>query len=206
MCGCGTHIFLNEEEIFVAKLTSEFCKKTVREIRKYDVPVLYEAADAIYFDKEYSEADKWKEAAEKVFHFKGKDIEEVLESDTKVYDKVLLILKPSQKNERLKKYLSEDFTCIDRSNDMYEMIQKNYSKGTGIHFLCEYLGKTIEDCYAFGDSENDRAMLEAVVHSVAMGNGEEAIKKSCSYIAEDIEEDGLYKAMQHFGLLGEISN
>ncbi len=96
------------------------------------------------------------------------------------------------------------------------MIQKGYSKATGIRFLCEYLGKSIEDCYVFGDSENDRAMLEAVPNSIAMGNSQESIKSTCSiamgnsqesikstcsYVTADIEEDGIYKAMKHFGLI-----
>ena len=84
---------------------------------------------------------------------------------------------------------------------MYEMIQKGYSKATGIQFLCEYLGKSMEDCYVFGDSENDRAMLEAVPNSIAMGNAQESIKSACSYVTADIEEDGIYKAMKHFGLI-----
>ena len=84
---------------------------------------------------------------------------------------------------------------------MYEVIQKDYSKATGIRFLCDYLGKNIEDCYVFGDSENDRSMLEAVPNSIAMGNGEEAIKECCSYVTKDIEEDGIFEAMKHFGLI-----
>lgn len=86
-----------------------------------------------------------------------------------MYDKLLLILKSTGKSKELKEYLSQYFECIDRGNFMYEMIQKGYSKATGIHFLCEYMGKTLEDCYSFGDSENDMAMLEAVPNSIAHG-------------------------------------
>ncbi len=68
-------------------------------------------------------------------------------------------------------------------------------------YVTEYLGKSIEDCYVFGDSENDRAMLEAVPNSIAMGNSQESIKSTCSYVTADIEEDGIYKAMKHFGLI-----
>ena len=44
-------------------------------------------------------------------------------------------------------------------------------------------------------------MLEAVPNSIAMGNGEEAIKECCSYVTKDIEEDGIFEAMKHFGLI-----
>ena len=134
-------------------------------------------------------------------HVDGKDIEEIFQDEQKVYDKLLLILKSTGKSKELKEYLSQYFECIDRGNFMYEMIQKGYSKATGIHFLCEYMGKTLEDCYSFGDSENDRAMLEAVPNSIAMGNAQESIKNTCAYVTEDVENHGIYKAMKHFGLI-----
>ena len=127
--------------------------------------------------------------------------EEIFLDEKKVYDKLLLILESTGKSKELKEYLSQYFECIDRGNFMYEVIQKGYSKATGIHFLCEYLGKTLEDCYSFGDSENDRAMLEAVPNSIAMGNAQESIKNTCSYVTEDVENHGIYKAMKHFGLI-----
>lgn len=81
---------------------------------------------------------------------------------------------------------------------------KSFKKATqrsGIDFLCEHLGKSKEDCYVFGDSENDRAMLEAVPNSIAMGNASQPIKDVCSYVTASVEEDGIYKAMEHFGLI-----
>ena len=63
------------------------------------------------------------------------------------------------------------------------------------------MGKTLEDCYSFGDSENDMAMLEAVPNSIAMGNAQESIKNTCAYVTEDVENHGIYKAMKHFGLI-----
>lgn len=38
-------------------------------------------------------------------------------------------------------------------------------------------------------------------HSIAMGNAEEAIKKSCSFVTGSVREDGIYQAMQHFGII-----
>ena len=163
--------------------------------------LFYEAAEAIYFDSQIKDTEGWVESARKIFKLQGRDIEEVLQDQNKVYDKLLLVLEPTERNLELKEYLSRHFLCIDRTHNMYEVVQKDYSKGTGIRFLCDYLGKSMEDCYAFGDSENDRAMLEAVPHSIAMGNAEEAIKKSCSFVTGSVREDGIYQAMQHFGII-----
>lgn len=201
VCGCGTHIFLGEEELLAVRISNELCREVAQKVRSYQVPVFYEAADAIYFDRQVPDEEGWIAHAEKSFQLQGRDIEEVLNSREKVFDKLLVVLKPSEKSEELKEYLSQYFLCIDRSHNIYEVTQKNCSKATGIRFLCERLGKSLKDCFVFGDSENDRAMLEAVPNSVAMGNGEEAIKKCCSYVTRPVEEDGIYEAMKHFGLI-----
>lgn len=201
VCGCGTQIFLRKEELLYASLTNILCCQVVEKVREYGVPALYEAADAVYFDYQISDKEKLAKKIEDTFGIRGQDIEEIFLDEKKVYDKLLLILKPTAKNKELKEYLSQYFECIDRGNFMYEVIQKGYSKATGIHFLCEYMGKTLEDCYSFGDSENDRAMLEAVPNSIAMGNAQESIKNTCAYVTEDVENHGIYKAMKHFGLI-----
>ena len=201
VCGCGTNIFLGDQELLLAKLSNELCTQVAETVRKYRVPVFYEASDAIYFDHQIPDDDGWIKNAQKIFQLQGRDIEEVIQGSEKVYDKLLIVLKPTRQNQELKEYLSRYFLCIDRGGNMHEVIQKDYSKATGIRFLCDYLGKNIEDCYVFGDSENDRSMLEAVPNSIAMGNSEKAIKECCSYVTKDIKEDGIYEAMRHFGLI-----
>ena len=165
--------------------------------------MFYEASDAIYFDHQVPDEEGWIKRAQDAFELQGRDIEEVIQGSEKVFDKLLVILKPERKNQELKEYLSRYFLCIDRGYNMYEVVQRDYSKATGIRFLCQHLGKGIEDCYVFGDSENDRSMLEAVPNSIAMGNSQESIKECCSYVTKDIEEDGIYEAMKHFGLIKE---
>ena len=201
ICGCGINIFLHDKELFSQKLTNTFCKELIYKLREHKVSVLYEASHAVYFDYTLANAEKWIDAAEKLFQIKGENIEDILHSDTLTYDKILAMLPPTPENEELKSYLSQYFQCIDRSNNMYEIIQKGFSKASGIDFLCKYLGKSKEDCYVFGDSENDRAMLEAVPNSIAMGNASQPIKDVCSYVTASVEEDGIYKAMEHFGLI-----
>lgn len=201
VCGCGTKIILRGEELFKAQLTNEMCREVAETVRSYHIPVIYEAEQGVYVDYQAPDVDKLILVAEEIFSMKMKDIEELLHSETLVYDKLLVFLELTEKNRELMKYLSERFICIDRGNRMYEITQKGYSKATGIAFLCEHLGKDLGDCYVFGDSENDRAMLEAVPNSIAMGNAVESIKRSCSYVTAHIEEDGIYKAMKHFALI-----
>lgn len=201
VCGCGTNLYYEGKKLFSSKVSNERCREVAQRIREMKIPAFYEADDAVYFDATIPNADHWIANAKKAFETEGRDLDELLQSDSLVYDKVLMLLEPSEEGEALKKFLSSDFICIDRGRHMWEVTQKNCSKATGIHFLCRYLNLKPEDCYVFGDSENDRTMLEAVPNSVVMGNGEESVKSCCSYVTDSVEEDGILKAMEHFGLI-----
>ena len=81
------------------------------------------------------------------------------------------------------------------------MVPKGTSKATGIAWLCQYLGVPVADTYGVGDSVNDLDMLQFVGHGIAMGNGTDVAKKAAEYVTADIHEDGIYRAMQHYGLI-----
>lgn len=201
VCGCGTNIYFQGKKLFTSQITNARCREVALRLREMKLPVFYEADDAIYFDYKIPAASPWIRHAQKAFGTMGKDLEELLAREDLVYDKFLMILNLAKEGGELQEFLSQDFQCIDRRHDMWEVTQKSCSKGTGIHFLCEYMGIPLKNCYAFGDSENDRAMLEAVPNSIAMGNGEEAIKKSCSYVTDEVEKDGILHALKHLRLI-----
>lgn len=60
---------------------------------------------------------------------------------------------------------------------------------------------TPEECIAFGDSENDIEMLRAAGIGVAMGNATPDCRAAADYVTADCDEDGLLKALEHFGLI-----
>ncbi len=54
---------------------------------------------------------------------------------------------------------------------------------------------------AFGDSENDIEMLRAAGIGVAMDNGTPECKAAADYITSDCDEEGILRALEHFGLI-----
>lgn len=61
-----------------------------------------------------------------------------------------------------------------------------------------------EDIMAFGDGENDLEMLALAGTGVAMGNGTDGLKQIASYVTTDCEDDGIYRALLHYGLIDDI--
>lgn len=75
------------------------------------------------------------------------------------------------------------------------------TKQKGIDQFLDYYGLSLEETMAFGDGGNDLAMLKHVAYPIAMGNGEEALKKVACFVTKSVDEEGITYACSHFGLL-----
>ena len=81
-----------------------------------------------------------------------------------------------------------------------EIIRKDADKGMGVELVCRHLGVDLADTVAFGDSMNDRAMLQRAGTSVAMGNASKELKAMCDVVCEDVNHDGIYRQLVRMGL------
>ena len=84
-----------------------------------------------------------------------------------------------------------------------EIINRAFDKGKGVRIVAELLGFPIEDTIGFGDSVNDREMIETVGYSVCMENGSPSMKSISDLICPAVEEDGLAWAFEKLGLTGK---
>lgn len=75
------------------------------------------------------------------------------------------------------------------------------TKKHAIEVLLNHLHARPEDTIAFGDAKIDLSMFELCGYNVAMGNGGPEIKAAADYITDDVDNDGLYKAFVHLGLI-----
>ena len=87
-----------------------------------------------------------------------------------------------------------------------DIISQGMSKLKGIEKAGDHYGFTTDQVMAFGDSTNDVEMLAGVSYSVAMGNGSKKVKDVASYVTASNNEDGIYQAALHFGLMEESSD
>ena len=82
-----------------------------------------------------------------------------------------------------------------------DIIAKGGGKRTAVERYCALHGWKPEETIAFGDSENDLEMLRFAGIGVALGNAEPEVKEAADYVTADIDEDGVAKALHHFGLI-----
>lgn len=84
---------------------------------------------------------------------------------------------------------------------IYEAFNKQSDKGVMLKFLTERLGYTMEQVIAFGDSQNDSEMIMRAGLGICMGNGTPEAKAVADYVTDDIDKDGIRKALKHFEII-----
>ena len=81
------------------------------------------------------------------------------------------------------------------------VLQEEVSKSLAIIKVLQYFGIDKSEAIGFGDGENDIDMLELVGLSVAMGNGNEKIKKVADFVTKKSSEDGIEFALKKYGII-----
>ncbi len=107
-------------------------------------------------------------------------------------------------NIELRKYLEkelEECSLTSWNGDGMDIVAKGSSKASGVKRYIEKFGIDLKDTMAFGDGENDIDMLKYVDKGICMGNGLDSVKEIADYVTDRIDEDGLYNALVHFGVI-----
>lgn len=87
------------------------------------------------------------------------------------------------------------------SDEGTDLIPLDGGKAVGMQKMLEHFLLNPQNCMSFGDGLNDVEMLTYSHIGVAMGNGNVFLKQHADYVTDDIDEDGLYHALQYFGLI-----
>jgi len=98
-------------------------------------------------------------------------------------------------------FIKGDLEAIDRGQGIYECVQRQFSKATAIQCIMDCIGLEKEQVYVFGDSSNDLSMFQFAEHAVAMGRHDAVLEPYTEHITDKVEEDGISRAMEHYGLI-----
>lgn len=107
---------------------------------------------------------------------------------------------PAEEGQRLLAPLKH-VEITSAGGDILDVIPKGGGKEVGIAAVAERFGWKREEIMVFGDGDNDCRMLRWAGTGVALGNGTPAAKAAADYVTAPIGEDGVEKALAHFGLL-----
>lgn len=209
----GGYITCGGTVIYDCPMTPEQQKTAMEVLTKNGVFRTVECRDRSYTDegfKEFlkekarrdsnSEVLRWREQIEKdlgilpMAEYKGDPI----------YKMVLMCENRAQLDEPVA-VLSEDFTIVIQDDMTHgyvngEMVLRCFDKGQAVRRVCDHCGIPVSDTFGYGDSMNDKEMIETVGHSVVMGNGSETLKAMADEICPAVDADGLYISFARNGL------
>lgn len=198
VCSLGGYILWQGQELFYQPLSRELCLR-VRELAgECRMSALYEwekgAFDAVDPANPYGCKDRdWLSRI-------GVPVW-AAESDDLFFDKFVCWPMENAEPERFCRELAPHFDFIHREHRMMEVVGKGLTKAGGMQHLLQLLGVEREDTFAIGDGPNDLAMLRAAGTSILMGNAPQRLWHEADYVTAHILDDGVYKALDHYGLI-----
>ena len=200
-CGCGMEVLLDGEYLTRVQPPLELRRRSVECSRKYHMVSFYETMDGgILLDGENSFHPLMSREVERLRRA-GYPIHQLAEEGEPDFMKFVTFCGESGDIDAFKAEMSRDYVITDRESGMYELVLKGYSKAAGMMRILSHLGTAPEDTCAIGDSANDIPMFRMAAHSACMGGGAEEAMQAAEFVTAPVLEDGIEKALKHFGLI-----
>lgn len=196
--GCGTYLMIGGKEYFHQSFTEEESKKIIDGIRGHQFDACLEGKENNYLEKEECVFNMtfWEEMSQ----FGDKSYE-LFEDAIGKFDKFYCYSPVKERMEAFQQEFSEWLDFVDRKRGYYEATPKGYSKANMVEKVAEILGIDLKDTVAIGDSSNDIPMMERAKIAIAMGNATEDVKEIADYVTTNVEDDGIWNALDWLGVL-----
>lgn len=199
-CACGMEVLLDGKFLTRAKPTLALRRRSVECSRKYDMHSFYETPDGGILLDENSFHPIMSREVERLRRA-GYPIHELAREGQLDFVKFVTYAGEHGDVAAFKAEMGRDYTVIDREGGMYELVLKGYTKAAGMQRILDHLGVAPQDTCAIGDSNNDIPMFRFAAHSACMGGGSEDAKRAAEFVTAPVLEDGIEKALAHFGLI-----
>lgn len=198
LCGCGTYLEINGEVIYHKRMPKGQAEVICHEADAADMDCFLEGSDYCYVKSRTSRFPM----GLRMRGIAGVRIRYLEDGEPcGVVEKFCVLTDEKSDKENFFRRIGSQITVIDRGEGFYECVPAGHSKATAIDAMLERYGLSLEDAYVFGDSTNDIAMFEHVPNAVLMGQHDKALEPYATFITKNVEDDGIWYAMEQLGLL-----
>ena len=218
IAACGAHVEYKGEILFEQFMPQSWIEKIAKMSIGCNVPIVFEGKQKYWISANGFKHDDF---VARMIEVMGEDAVIFQDySDEIVANKFSGDILLSSKYEEFCEALSSEISFIThelgtapginqakhgedpyRITGVFEAVIPGTSKAQGMKVICDYLKMDMKDTFAIGDSNNDIEMVNAAGVGIAMGNASKNLKETADYITQDLEDDGVYKAREHFKLL-----
>lgn len=201
VCACGMEIRLGDKWLLRRCPSAELRRKTVETASRTGMAALYEADGGATLLERGGRRHPYVEKEAARMLKKGFPVREFFPGEVPEFIKLVTFDTPGCRRAEFLAGMEPYYTCTDRGGTMLELVPRGFSKGAGMTALLERLGADRDQVLAIGDSTNDSPMFALAGHTVCMGGGMEELKAQSEFVTAPVLEDGIEKALEHFGLI-----
>lgn len=173
-------------------------RKIIEEIKKEKIHINLYADDKLFVEEDNEIIKNY--CKDRFIPYKF--VENLNELNYEGFHKILAIDNDAEKINYLIKNLTKKYgneLYITHSSPQFcEVSNLKANKGNAIKFLAEKWGIKKEEILACGDQNNDIEMLNCVGTKIAMGNASESLKNIADFVTDDVENDGICKAIEKY--------
>lgn len=192
----GAYCFVGEEVIYKSTIPPKEVKAMAAFCEKKGVP-------CIFVEEHHISVCQPNEMVKQIFYdFLHVNIIPSV-SFEEATSKEIIQMTPFITEEEEKEVLPSIPTCeVGRWYPSFaDVTAKGDTKQKGIDEIIRYFDIKLEETMAFGDGGNDITMLRHAAIGVAMGQAKEEVKAAADYVTTSVDEDGISRAMKHFGII-----
>lgn len=103
--------------------------------------------------------------------------------------------------EKAKEILKDFDVDIVDSGFAVHIKKRGMNKMTGLSYLADKKGWSLDKIVAIGDSENDLEMIKGVGFGIAVGNSDENLRRLADYVTKERYGDGVVEALTYLNLV-----
>ena len=198
--GCGTYFEYLNKVVYSDEIPYQRLKEDADFFRDNNICAILEGVDYLYVDTElFPKEDPYINSLKTKLKDTFREFDDLNEHSR--VNKYSVDFRNSSEAVIREHFI--DYNIVVHANSTVAEIMpgRDVSKASGIRRAIEFLGIEHSNTYSFGDSLNDSDMLKYTAHSVAMGNAVPHIKEISEYITTDVNDDGIYNGLKHYGLI-----
>ncbi|MDQ0253886.1 Cof subfamily protein (haloacid dehalogenase superfamily) [Evansella vedderi] len=191
----GSYVVYNGEVIYKRPLNREHLITLEKEAVKREHPMVFLTEKELFANKPDDDAIHESMASLKLTH---PPFHATFHHENDIYQALLFV--EETESAWYEQHIKQ-FDFVRWHEKSMDVLPPGGSKAEGIKAMLEKLNIPPKNAIAFGDGLNDLEMLEFVGCGVAMGNAVPEAKEVADMITEHVNHDGIYKGLQHIGLL-----
>jgi len=186
------------EILFSKAISTKIVLELIKFGHQFKTKVFIYAQDCIYSDVDEETYQRNNPDVNfKVVNFNDLDFSKI-----SIYKAVYL--NSAEDTKRIRSSLPDEFLSnFETSSSVpqyIEFVSKGITKSHALEYIGDKLRIKASEMVAFGDQENDLAMLQYVGYSVAMGNATDEVKKQVDFVTASNDEDGVALVVEKINL------